>query len=111
MLLSTCNKHAIDTFYCSLLTWEPDGPINGEISSATMHIDTDMTDMHPPTSPTMTTRSNNQSMPTTSDAVFAGLLVRCVVQLELVDAIHEIVFGPGVFQIPLSDNMCHLCVF
>lgn len=34
-------------------------------------------------------------MTNSSDAVFTGLLIRCVVQLELVEAVNSIVFGPG----------------
>lgn len=34
----------------------------------------------------------------TSDALFVTLLVRCVVQLELVDAVNSIVFGPDAFR-------------
>lgn len=30
-----------------------------------------------------------------SDAVFSGLIVRCIIQLELIDSIQSVVFGPG----------------
>ncbi|VDN58317.1 unnamed protein product [Dracunculus medinensis] len=42
----------------------------------------------------------NSTLPHSNcDALFSSLLVRCVVQLELVDAVNNIIFGPGSSQL------------
>uniref|UniRef100_F1KQQ2 Brefeldin A-inhibited guanine nucleotide-exchange protein 2 n=1 Tax=Ascaris suum TaxID=6253 RepID=F1KQQ2_ASCSU len=69
----------------SLLTWEPDAII----TSVPLPNGDEHQVNNEPTQPiTHFTASN-------SDAIFSSLLVRCVVQLELVDAVNSIVFGPS----------------
>ncbi|VDM47439.1 unnamed protein product [Toxocara canis] len=69
----------------SLLTWEPDAII----TSVPLPNGDDAQVNNEPTQPITHFAASN------SDAVFSSLLVRCVVQLELVDAVNSIVFGPS----------------
>ncbi|VDN05986.1 unnamed protein product [Thelazia callipaeda] len=66
----------------SLLTWEPDSVLN--------------TFMVPNGDDYLAYSDNNHQvvLNPSSDTLFTTLLVRCVVQLELVDAVSSIVFGP-----------------
>uniref|UniRef100_A0A915AAQ6 SEC7 domain-containing protein n=1 Tax=Parascaris univalens TaxID=6257 RepID=A0A915AAQ6_PARUN len=66
-------------------TWEPDAIIT---SIPLPNGDEHQVNNEPTQPITHFTASN-------SDAIFSSLLVRCVVQLELVDAVNSIVFGPS----------------
>uniref|UniRef100_A0A0N5ABM5 DUF1981 domain-containing protein n=1 Tax=Syphacia muris TaxID=451379 RepID=A0A0N5ABM5_9BILA len=70
----------------SLLTWEPETLL----SSVSVSNSDEIQANNEPVQPAV--ELNNS----TKDMLFSSLLVRCVVQLELVDAVNSIVFGTGV---------------
>lgn len=72
----------------TLLTWEPDAII----TSVPLSNGDEAQVNNEPSQPVTQFASSN------SDAVFSFLLVRCVVQLELVDAVNSIVFGVGAMR-------------
>ena len=80
-----------------LLTWKPHvAAARVANDAAEDDADGDITQMPQPSSPSSHSNDANVNQSLFSQEVmFAGLRMRCVVQLETIEAVHAVLFGPG----------------